>query len=93
MYIESFNPYASKIGGVNVPWHGIVMVMAIRGKPAGYDPDGLSNVLLWTVVWGLAFEGAVGFGLFAFWMQLRHRPMLFNYTMDGVVTGHCTENL
>ncbi len=127
MYIPRLNPYAFKIGPLGVHWYGIFMVMAIlggsyylieRGKQAGYDPDGLSNVLLWTVLWGvigarvvfvlandpqwiwtdplqtlkiwqggLAFDGAVGFGLLAFWIQLRRKPLLFNHTVDWIVPG------
>ncbi len=127
MYIPRLNPYAFHIGPIGVHWYGIFMVMAIlggsyylieRGKQAGYDPDGLSNVLLWTVLWGvigarvvfvlandpqwiwtaplqtlkiwqggLAFDGAVGFGLLAFWIQLRSQPLIFNHIMDWAVPG------
>ncbi len=127
MYIPRLSPYAFKIGPVGVHWYGIFMVMAIlggsyylieRGKQAGYDPDGLSTVLLWTVLWGvigarvvfvlandpqwiwtaplqtvkiwqggLAIDGALLFGLVAFWMQLKQRPMVFNHIMDWAVPG------
>ncbi len=127
MYIPRLNPYAFEIGPFGVHWYGIFMVMAIlggsyylieRGKQAGYDPDGLSNVLLWTVLWGvigarvvfvlandpqwiwtdplqtlkiwqggLAIDGALLFGLLAFWRQLKDRPILFNHIMDWAVPG------
>lgn len=103
------------------------MVMAILGggyyllervKQWGEDEDRLSNVVFWTIVWGvvgarvvfvlandpqwiwtdplqtlkiwqggLAIDGALGFGLLAFWIQLRHRPLLFNHIMDWTVPG------
>lgn len=127
MYIPWLNPYAFKIGPVGVHWYGIFMVMAIlgggyylleRARQWGEDPDRISNVVLWTVLWGvigarfvfvlandpqwiwtdplqtvkiwqggLAIDGALLFGLLAFWVQLRRRPLLFNHIMDWTVPG------
>ncbi len=127
MYIPWLNPYAFKIGPIGVHWYGIFMVMAILGggyyllervRQWGEDPDRMSNVVLWTILWGvigarfvfvmandpqwiwtdplqtlkiwqggLAIDGALLFGLIAFWIQLRHRPILFNHIMDWVVPG------
>ncbi len=127
MYLPQLNPYAFKIGAFGVHWYGIFMVMAILGggyyllervKQWGEDEDRLSNVVFWTIVWGvigarvvfvlandpqwiwtdplqtlkiwqggLAIDGALGFGLLAFWIQLRHRPLLFNHIMDWTVPG------
>ncbi|AUW93387.1 prolipoprotein diacylglyceryl transferase [Sulfobacillus sp. hq2] len=62
MDIPWLNPFAFKIGPIGVHWYGIFMVMAIlggayylieRGKQLGEDPDYLSNVTLWTVLWGV----------------------------------------
>lgn len=129
MYIPRLNPYAFKIGPIGVHWYGIFMVMAILGggyyllervRQWGEDPDRMSNVVLWTILWGvvgarfvfvmandpqwiwtdplqtlkiwqggLAIDGALLFGLISFWVQLRHRPILFNHIMDWVVPGIC----
>ncbi len=62
MYIPRLNPFAFRLGPLGVHWYGIFMVMAIlggsyyiieRGKQLGEDPDYLSNVTLWTVLWGV----------------------------------------
>jgi phosphatidylglycerol:prolipoprotein diacylglycerol transferase len=127
MYIAKLHPYAFKFGPIGVHWYGIFMVMAIiggsyylleRAKQWGADPDKLSSVVLWTVIWGvigarvvfvlandpqwiwtdplqtlkiwqggLAIDGAMGFGLLAFWYQLRKQPVLFNHIMDWSVPG------
>ncbi len=127
MYIPSLNPYAFHIGPIGVHWYGIFMVMAIlggsyylieRGKQLGEDPDALSNILLWTVLWGvigarvvfvlanepqwiwtdpvqtlkiwdggLAIDGALGFGVLAFWWQLRKKPLVFNHIVDWAIPG------
>ncbi|OLZ08102.1 prolipoprotein diacylglyceryl transferase [Sulfobacillus thermosulfidooxidans] len=127
MYIAKLHPFAFKIGPIGVHWYGIFMVLAIlggsyylieRGKQLGEDPDYLSNVTLWTVLWGvigarlvfvlanelqwiwtdpvqilriwdggLAYDGAVGLGVFALWYQLRKKPLVFNYLVDWTVPG------
>ncbi len=127
MYIPKLHPFAFKIGPIGVHWYGIFMVMAIlggsyylieRGRQLGEDPDRLSNITLWTVLWGvigarvvfvlanepqwiwmnpmqilriwdggLAYDGAVGFGVLALWYQLRKRPLTFNYLVDWTIPG------
>ena len=127
MYIPRLNPFAFRLGPLGVHWYGIFMVMAIlggsyyiieRGKQLGEDPDYLSNVTLWTVLWGvigarvvfvlanepqwiweapvqilqvwdggLAYDGAVGFGVLALWYQLRQKPLVFNHLVDWTVPG------
>jgi len=127
MYIPRLNPYIFKMGPFGVHWYGLFMVMAILGggyyllervRQWGEDPDRLSSVVLWTILWGvvgarfvfvlandpqwiwtdplqtlkiwqggLAIDGALGFGLLAFWVPLRHRPLLFNHMMDWTVPG------
>lgn len=127
MYISKLHQFAFHIGPVGVHWYGIFMVMAIlggsyylieRGKQLGEDPDALSNILLWTVLWGvigarvvfvlanepqwiwtdpvqilriwdggLAIDGALGFGVLAFWYQLRRKPLVFNHIVDWAIPG------
>ncbi|HBQ94024.1 MAG: prolipoprotein diacylglyceryl transferase [Firmicutes bacterium] len=127
MYIPKLHPFAFKIGPIGVHWYGIFMVMAIlggsyylieRGRQLGEDPDRLSNITLWTVLWGvigarvvfvlanepqwiwmdpvqilriwdggLAYDGAVGFGVLALWYQLRKKPLTFNYLVDWTIPG------
>ena len=127
MLLPQLNPFAFKIGPIGVHWYGIFMVMAIlggswylveRGRQLGEDPDRLSTITLWTVLWGvigarlvfvlankpewiwtdpvqifkiwdggLAFAGAVGVGILAFWYQLRKKPLVFNHLVDWTVPG------
>lgn len=127
MYIAKLHPIAIHLGPVGVHWYGIFMVMAILGgsyyvlervRQLGEDPDELSRVVLWTVLWGvigarlvfvlandpqwiwqdpvqalriwdggLAYDGAVGMGVLAFWYQLRSKPLLFNHIVDWAVPG------
>ena len=62
MLLPQLNPFAFKIGPIGVHWYGIFMVMAIlggswylieRGRQLGEDPDRLSTITLWTVLWGV----------------------------------------
>jgi len=127
MLITRLSPYAFHIGPIGVHWYGIFMVLAIlgggwylmeRGEQLGEDPDFLSRVTIWTVIWGiigarvvfvlanepqwiwtdpvqalkiwqggLAYDGAVGFGVLALWIQLRKKPLVFNHIVDWTVPG------
>lgn len=62
MYIPWLSPYAFKIGTFGIHWYGIFMVLAIlgggwylmeRGQQLGEDPDRLSSITLWTILWGV----------------------------------------
>ncbi|MCY0864008.1 MAG: prolipoprotein diacylglyceryl transferase, partial [Sulfobacillus sp.] len=62
MLITRLSPYAFHIGPIGVHWYGIFMVLAIlgggwylmeRGEQLGEDPDFLSRVTIWTVIWGI----------------------------------------
>lgn len=62
MLIPWLSPYAFKFGSFGVHWYGIFMVMAIlgggwylmeRGQQLGLDPDRLSTITLWTILWGV----------------------------------------
>lgn len=127
MYIPWLNPFAFHIGPIGVHWYGIFMVVAIlgggwylieRGRQLNFDPDRLSTITLWTILWGvigarlvfvlanypqwiwtdpiqalkiwdggLAYDGAVGLGMLALYIQLRKTPLVFNYLADWTVPG------
>lgn len=62
MLISRLSPYAFSIGGLHVHWYGIMMMLAIlggawymltRARETWGDADNLSNVTLWTVVFGV----------------------------------------
>lgn len=62
MLIPRLSPYAFSIGPIHVHWYGIVMMLSIlggawymlgRANEVWHDADHLSNVTLWTVVFGV----------------------------------------
>lgn len=127
MLIPWLSPYAFKIGPIGVHWYGIFMVLAIvggawylleRAKELHENVDWLTNVTLWTILWGivgarlvfvlandpqwiwqdpmqalriwqggLAYDGAVGMGILALYIQLRKKPLLYNRLVDWAVPG------
>lgn len=64
---------------------GARVVFVLANDPQWIWTDPVQILKVWQG--GLAIDGALGFGLLAFWIQLRHRPLLFNYIMDWAVPG------
>ncbi|CAB1129784.1 Phosphatidylglycerol--prolipoprotein diacylglyceryl transferase [Candidatus Hydrogenisulfobacillus filiaventi] len=64
---------------------GARVVFVLANDPQWIWQDPVQILRVWQG--GLAYDGAVGFGTLAFWLQLRDKPFVFSRIMDWTVPG------
>ncbi|MBX5467888.1 MAG: prolipoprotein diacylglyceryl transferase [Firmicutes bacterium] len=64
---------------------GARLVFVLANDPQWLWQDPLQALRIWDG--GLAYDGAVGMGLLALWVQLRDKPLVFNHLVDWAVPG------
>lgn len=64
---------------------GARLVFVLANYPSWLWTDPVQALKIWDG--GLAYDGAVGAGALALWIQLRHKPIVFNRIIDWTVPG------
>lgn len=64
---------------------GARLVFVLANDPQWIWQDPLQTLRIWDG--GLAYDGAIGMGILALWVQLRHKPVVFNHLLDWAVPG------